>query len=285
MFAPRSLDWTVIIPVRGGSGSKSRLETPPGVSRELVATAIARDSVVAAIDTVGARHVLVITADPAVAGWAERRGATAVIEPRPGLNLAVGVALNHSPGGPTAVLLGDVPALRPEHLRAALDTASALDRAFVPDRAGRGTVLLTGAAPALLRPRFGPDSAARHRAAGHREIAAPARLRLDVDTAADLELARQVGLGRWTRRASTPVDLREDARVPHVQASVHSFDARTGRGSVLLDDGVELSFDAAAFDASGLRTLNPGERLRVVVEGDSVTSLWMTGVGESHRVA
>ena len=48
-----------------------------------------------------------------------------------------------------------------------------------------------------------------------------------------------------------------------VQATVRSFDPRTRSGDVLLDDGSELAFAAAAFDASGLRLLRLGQRVRI----------------------
>lgn len=50
-----------------------------------------------------------------------------------------------------------------------------------------------------------------------------------------------------------------------MQATVRSFDPATRTGSVLLDDGVELPYDSAAFDPSGLRLLRPGQRVRVEV--------------------
>jgi cold shock CspA family protein len=53
-----------------------------------------------------------------------------------------------------------------------------------------------------------------------------------------------------------------------VQATVRTFDAATRSGSVLLDDGVELSYDDRAFDAGGLRLLRVGQRVRVTVSGD-----------------
>ena len=49
------------------------------------------------------------------------------------------------------------------------------------------------------------------------------------------------------------------------------FDAQTGAGEVLLDDGSRLEFDATAFAASGLRLLRPGQRVRLDRDGDRVT--------------
>jgi len=48
---------------------------------------------------------------------------------------------------------------------------------------------------------------------------------------------------------------------------VHTFDGGTRAGSVLLDDGTELPFDAAAFEVGGLRLVRPGQRVRIQVAG------------------
>jgi 2-phospho-L-lactate/phosphoenolpyruvate guanylyltransferase len=48
-----------------------------------------------------------------------------------------------------------------------------------------------------------------------------------------------------------------------VQATVRSFDPGTRSGDLLLDDGSALPFASAAFDASGLRLLRLGQRVRV----------------------
>ncbi|MDI2129317.1 cold-shock protein [Yinghuangia seranimata] len=53
-----------------------------------------------------------------------------------------------------------------------------------------------------------------------------------------------------------------------MQGTVHTFDPRTGAGTVLLDDGSALPFPAEAFAASGLRLLRPGQRVRLKVEGE-----------------
>ncbi|KAB8161531.1 MULTISPECIES: hypothetical protein [Streptomyces] len=53
-----------------------------------------------------------------------------------------------------------------------------------------------------------------------------------------------------------------------MQATAFTFDPETRAGSVLLDDGTPLEFDAAAFDAGGLRLLRPGQRLRIEVSGE-----------------
>lgn len=48
-----------------------------------------------------------------------------------------------------------------------------------------------------------------------------------------------------------------------MQATAFTFDPQTRSGSVLLDDGTPVPFDAAAFDAGGLRLLRVGQRVRI----------------------
>ena len=48
-----------------------------------------------------------------------------------------------------------------------------------------------------------------------------------------------------------------------MQGTVSEFDAATGAGAVLLDDGTQVRFPAEAFAASGLRLLRLGQRLRL----------------------
>ncbi|MET9113969.1 hypothetical protein ABZX38_07165 [Streptomyces longwoodensis] len=52
-----------------------------------------------------------------------------------------------------------------------------------------------------------------------------------------------------------------------MQATAYTYDPATRSGQVLLDDGTPVPFDAAAFDAGGLRLLRPGQRVRIETEG------------------
>ncbi|HEY7043428.1 MAG TPA: hypothetical protein VH419_07160, partial [Nocardioidaceae bacterium] len=57
------------------------------------------------------------------------------------------------------------------------------------------------------------------------------------------------------------------------QGTVWAFDPDAQSGSVVLDDGTSLPFDARAFAVSGLRLLRPGQRVRVEVSDGAVTGL------------
>jgi 2-phospho-L-lactate guanylyltransferase len=94
---------------------------------------------------------------------------------------------------PSAVMLGDLPALQPADLDAALLGASEHHWAFVPDAEGTGTTLVVAQAGLPHSLRFGADSAEQHGLSGYAELELPATsgLRRDVDTLEQLdELAR-----------------------------------------------------------------------------------------------
>lgn len=48
-----------------------------------------------------------------------------------------------------------------------------------------------------------------------------------------------------------------------MQGTVASYDADGHDGSILLDDGTPVAFGAAAFEASGLRQLRVGQRVKL----------------------
>ncbi|GGJ90841.1 hypothetical protein GCM10010123_20840 [Pilimelia anulata] len=187
-------EWTVWIPVKARAAAKSRLALPPQ-RRAALAEAMLRD-VLAAVAAV-ARPVL-LTGDP----YWRRLGAPVRPTP-PGLTAAVAHAVPAAGPGPVAVLVGDLPALRPAELAAALAAAAGHPRALVADAAGTGTTLLAAAAAAALRPAFGAGSRARHGRGGAADLTAAVDapgLRRDVDTLADLAAARALGVGPHTAR-------------------------------------------------------------------------------------
>ncbi|SFR90694.1 2-phospho-L-lactate guanylyltransferase [Agromyces sp. CF514] len=106
-----------------------------------------------------------------------------------------------------AVLLGDLPALTPQALDAALGAASRHPLAFMPDAEGTGTTLAAAAAHTRFEPAFGADSALLHRTLGFHDLSheVPAPLaepmRRDVDTIAALDAAVHLGVGAHTAAA------------------------------------------------------------------------------------
>ncbi len=50
---------------------------------------------------------------------------------------------------------------------------------------------------------------------------------------------------------------------------MRTFNPVTRSGTVLLDDGVELRYDTAAFDAGDARLLRVGQQVRVELHDDS----------------
>jgi 2-phospho-L-lactate guanylyltransferase len=187
-------DWTVVVPVKGTSAAKSRLGATAGLAR-----AIALDTVEAAVAC--ARVVVVTPGDGAA--FVEL-GATVVGDDGGGLGAAIDAGLRSVGAGAVAVLLGDLPALRPEELAVALDAAARHPRSLVPDADGVGTVLITALPGEVHRPAFGGASRAAHVAAGYTELAldAASGLRRDVDTAEQLgALAAEGRLGPRTTAA------------------------------------------------------------------------------------
>lgn len=193
--------WTVVLPVKGGADAKTRLEHP---ARTALARAFALDAVTAVLACPAVAQVLVVTADDDVAAEHRALGARVVTDPGTGLLAALRAGTSAAPAhGPCALLLADLPALRPDDLALALSRCGALlaggaDQVVVPDADGTGTVLLAAARRELLRPAFGARSAAVHAAHAHVLTAVPDGLRRDVDTDAHLRAAVALGVGERT---------------------------------------------------------------------------------------
>ncbi|MGR0318834.1 2-phospho-L-lactate guanylyltransferase [Agromyces sp. ZXT2-3] len=225
--------WTVVVPVKSLAGAKTRLAPELGpAERAALARAFALDTIDAARASRAVRRVVVVTDEPAIE--LALRGVDGVevapeFGPR-GLAAAIahGIAVARAEiSSGTAVLLGDLPALAPGDLDAALEAASRHPLAFAADAEGTGTTLATALAGVPFVAHFGPGSAARHRAAGftdlvvvHSRAIAPS-LRRDVDTAAELDEAGALGTG-----VRTAAVLRALGALPDV-APRHPLDPST----------------------------------------------------------
>jgi 2-phospho-L-lactate guanylyltransferase len=198
------MEWTVLLPARSGPGAKTRL-LPASATADAHARLVAAlraDTRAAALATPAVARVLPVVDKPGEPG--------AFVQTAPGLNAALAEAAEHAahewPDDGIVALLGDLPALRPAELAAALDAAAGYPRSYVPDVGGAGTTLLAVVPGVRLEPEFGPGSAARH-AARAVALAAGPGLRTDVDTATDLAAAALLGLGPATAAVLAGSDI------------------------------------------------------------------------------
>jgi 2-phospho-L-lactate guanylyltransferase len=204
----------LLVPVKPLARAKTRLRGMAGggvgalEAHARLVVALARDTLAAATGAAVVRRAVMICSDEVVCTALRSDGVETIPdEPATGLNPALrygeAVLRGVDPDAMVGALQADLPALRSEELdfavRAGLATGG---RTFCTDRTGTGTTLLLAAPGQPLEPCFGLGSAAAHRATGARELPGywPG-LRCDVDTAADLTVARELGLGRFTRAA------------------------------------------------------------------------------------
>jgi 2-phospho-L-lactate guanylyltransferase len=223
-----------VIAVKSLDLAKSRLadRLRPEYRARLVLAMLA-DTVTAAAAAPQIVSITVVTPDPVVSELAHTLGAAVHPEPRrdavdpadpDGLNTALTAAASalRRRHGPVELLAlqADLPALRPEELSDMLTTAPLGLRSVIIDHAGSGTAaLLVRDTVAALDPRFGPGSARRHIASGAVDLTGDwPGLRLDVDTAADLDCAAALGAGDATRAVLHDIGWpgRVHEHLPHV---------------------------------------------------------------------
>ena len=201
-------DVGLIIAVKRLAAAKSRLAPMFAAgTREQVVLAMLVDTVTAARAVDSVRSITVVTPDETAASAVRELGAVVVPDntvpdhPDP-LNAALLTAwtavARDTPN--TVVLQGDLPALQTGELSAALSQARSHRRSFVADHHASGTSALF-AFGVPLDPRFGADSAHRHRESGAVELTgAWPGLRCDIDTPEDLLAAAALGMGAATTK-------------------------------------------------------------------------------------
>lgn len=202
MTSPR---FTLLVPVKDGRGAKTRLNQVGEAGRADLMGAFARDAITAAVQA--SEVEVAVVGDPeALEALTQEVGARIVPDEGEGdLNRALARAAVRvaRPDRGVAVMLADLPCLRTEDLEAALAAAVDERRRFVADAAGTGTTFLLAPAGVPLEPRFGRGSAHAHERSGAVPIEeALESLRLDVDTAADLDRALRFGVGTYTSRVA-----------------------------------------------------------------------------------
>lgn len=211
-----------IVAVKSLRTAKSRLasELDPDARTDLV-LAMLHDTLttVAAVRSIDA--VTVVTPDPNVAALACSIGVNVYADPGPlpgeadpsqpdtRLNAALTAAAahvrSHHGAVDLVVLQADLPALRSAELSEAVQIARSGGRSIVVDHHGTGTSALFSIGKGnALDPRFGPESARGHLNSGARQLGGHwPGLRTDVDTPADLDAVRALGVGPSTAAALT----------------------------------------------------------------------------------
>lgn len=193
--------WTVVVPVKPASVGKTRLNDA-GADRIALARAVALDTIAAAAAATRVDEVVVVTDDRGLTGACGALPGVRVIGEgeAAGLDAAIATGMRAAGPGPRAALLGDLPALRPADLDAALVAAESVERGLVRDAEGTGSTLVTARPGAVWLSAFGEDSAQRHLLLGCVDLAVPrgSTLRRDVDTVEQLAEASALGLGPRT---------------------------------------------------------------------------------------
>ena len=199
--------WLLVM-ARDPAGAKSRLAAVLDErSRAALAIAMLADVLAATGSTAVARRIVATESD-AIGGVARAAGAEVLDVPRSDTNEAAAAALRHARVGGAAgalVLAADLPLLRPDDVGALIEASEGADVVIAPDRHDRGTNAIVLRPPLVIAPAFGRDSRRAHedraRRAGLRvRVVRRHGLAVDVDDAADLDLARgDPALGRRTR--------------------------------------------------------------------------------------
>ena len=256
--------------------AKSRLTMVPGPLRRRLAWTMALDTLRALTAVL---PVIVISNQPQLAARLSREQISARVlaeSVTAGMNAALrqGEKAAAIAGfSSTLACVGDLPALRPDSIRAVLAAAINGRRAFVADASGTGTTMLI-ASDTELQPHFQGRSAAGHResgavALGAAELGGPlADARRDVDSEVDLYDAYFIGLGPSTAQLFDP-------------------QGRLGRYELIMADDAQPGETQHAVTASGDRVTIPagalgqgkagpgGQRLHAVVSDSQVLSAWL----------
>lgn len=206
------MSFVVLLPVKPPARGKSRLAGLPDQTRIALASAFALDTAAACLACDAVRAVLAVTDDDAFAAALMGLGCAAIPDGvtddlNGSLSLAALEAVRRWPDARPVALCGDLPALRPADLDAALAAAADVAGAcFVADAAGTGTTLYT-APSAQFTPRYGIGSARLHAEAATALEGDLPSLRHDVDTLEDLRAAVPMGLGPRTTLVAAQAGL------------------------------------------------------------------------------
>jgi 2-phospho-L-lactate guanylyltransferase len=194
-----------LIPVTELATAKSRMSLAAEERRHLV-LAMLGDVLAAVKQSPDVGEVVICTSDPQILDEYPRESIW--LTSRNGdLNADIGEALIEpwlrDKGRPTAVVVADLPCLRPDDLGTVLSAAAQGRMVFVASCDG-GTTILAARDPSRLVTRFGSGSAAAHRR-WYRDVSSEVGVgcRLDMDTVDALAWGHRIGLGRRTAHVVT----------------------------------------------------------------------------------
>jgi 2-phospho-L-lactate guanylyltransferase len=186
-----------LVPIRSFVSAKQRLSRALSeTQRALLAEAMAAHVVQLLLHEPLLAGVAVVSPDPRVRDWAEKRGALPLAESVPGLNNALRSAtdaLVELGAGSLLVVPGDLPSLSSSDLRQLLKSARENTVLIVAAARDGGTNGLLMSPPAAIGFHFGPDSALRHleaaiRAGVKAEIVDLPTFARDIDEPEDLAM-------------------------------------------------------------------------------------------------
>ncbi len=191
--------WTVVVPVKPAAMAKSRLRSIAAPQRLELAQAFTRDALTAVLASPLVAGVIVVGD---TAGAPDDDRVRSISDPHADLSTALDLGLNAvDQDHRVAVVVCDLPAVRPEEITMALTSGASHHWSMICDRAGTGTTMLMSLRHHDLQHRFGHRSRAAHVALGAIDLAhlpVPG-LRCDVDTEVDLWDAQRLGVGTNTR--------------------------------------------------------------------------------------
>ncbi|MHB8733341.1 MAG: 2-phospho-L-lactate guanylyltransferase [bacterium] len=186
-----------LVPQKALSGAKSRLEgVLSAAERVALSLALLRNVCAALRATPNVEGIVVMTPDPVVRAQAAAWGMSVLVDPRPGLNAALGQVVRDGAGDAALlVVAADLPLLKPDDVVALLGAASPGRLVLAPSKEGTGTNAVAIPSGTAFQPAYGAGSLIAHRRGARAlgldvvEVRRPG-LAFDVDTEADLFAVR-----------------------------------------------------------------------------------------------
>lgn len=194
----RESTWDVVLPGKRLFESKRRLSLHHPEAGPMLALSMMEDTLDALRGSALVRGIVLVTSDSDLLGVGKRYGCTTMPDPDRSLDSALtqGLRGTEREVQRVAYVVADLPCLTARDVDQVLLAAEAAGDAVVPDMRERGTTFLATTRTGGLKPQFGIRSFDAHVTAGATPVGLDvSRARHDVDTWADLAVARTLGLG------------------------------------------------------------------------------------------